>query len=107
MKPAFNGTDTTQIDLDAECVGLIDNLLDQTSFAGNVVQLGSSLDDLFSGAAGGAFELSHDQLALLGEIFTKARFTRAARPAATRTKAIVTEAYRSFYKNGSNHVAPQ
>jgi len=108
MKPAFNGTDTTEINLDAECVRLIDTLLEQTSFGGNVVELGDSLDTLFSSATAGALELSHDQLALLDEIFHKARFTRAARAAATRAKAIIVAAHRSFYKNGSSQsVAPQ
>jgi len=106
MKAAFNGTDKTQIDLDADCIELIDTLLGQTSFAGNVVALGDALDVLFSSAGAGELELSHDELALLGEIFTKARFTRAARPAAARAQAIITAAYQSFYKNGSNNVAP-
>lgn len=106
MKPAFNGTDKTQIVLDADGVKLIDTLLEQTSFAGNVVELGDSLDALFSSAVAGELELSHDELALLGEIFTKARFTRAARPCAARAKAIITAAYQSFYKNGSNNVSP-
>ena len=107
MKPAFNGSDTTQLDLDAECVRLIDALLEQTSFAGNVVEVGDSLDALFASASAGALELTHDQLALLAELFTKARFTRAARPAATRAKKLILTAHNSFYKNGSSHVAPQ
>lgn len=104
MKAPFNGTDTTELEFDAEAVKIIDALLDQCSFSGASLDLGNSLDALFGldlePDARARFPVSHDQLALLCEIFTKAAFTRAARPSAARAQAIIVTAHQSFYKEG-------
>ena len=95
---SFKGTDTTTIDLDAECVKIIDTLLEQTTVAGKAVEVGASLDVYFAAAKAGRQALSHDQLALLQELLTLATFTRAARPVAARAMKAIVAGVKSFYK---------
>ena len=98
MSKSFNGTDTTEIHLEADAVKLIDTLLDQTTFSGNVLEVGDALDVHFSNASAGKQKLTHDMLALLQELFTKATWTRAARPVATGAKKAIVAGVESFYK---------
>ena len=79
-------------------VKLIDKLLDQTTFAGNVLEVGDTLDVHFAKASAGKQRLTHDQLELLQELFTKATWTRDARPVAAIAKRAIVAGVESFYK---------
>ena len=98
MAKSFKGTDRTKINLDADCVKLVDTLLEQTTVAGKAVEVGDALDKHFAQAQAGQQSLSHDELALLQELLTLATFTRAARPVAARAKKAIVAGVKSFYK---------
>ena len=98
MREPFKGTDSCGLDLDADCIRLVNNLLAKAEFTENVEELSDSLKDYFSQTNAGSQVMSHDQLALLVELFTKASFTNAALPTAEKVIKIIAAALNSFYE---------
>lgn len=98
-KKTFKGTDTIDVELTAEDIGLVNGVIERVeNWAGNVADTAEDFIEKMENAEAGELELSHDELALGLEIINKAVFARAGLPAAKHAKLAIKGALESFYK---------